>query len=54
MSKAEKEALWAQDRAMQALGANAAAMTAAVNAGAAGIAGLLDPTNAAAARCVRT
>ncbi|KXZ54121.1 hypothetical protein GPECTOR_5g222 [Gonium pectorale] len=50
MSKAEKEALWAQDRAMQALGANAAAAAAAVNAGAAGIAGLLDPTNAAAAR----
>ncbi|PNH06439.1 hypothetical protein TSOC_007210 [Tetrabaena socialis] len=50
MSKAEKEALWAQDRAMQALGANAAAVNAAVNAGAAGIAGLLDPANAAAAR----
>ncbi|GIL69844.1 hypothetical protein Vretifemale_639, partial [Volvox reticuliferus] len=49
MSKAEKEALWAQDRAMQALGANAAAAAAAVNAGAAGIAGLLDP-NATAAR----
>ncbi|PNH08423.1 Malate dehydrogenase, mitochondrial [Tetrabaena socialis] len=48
MSKAEKEALWAQDRAMQALGANAAAVNAAVNAGAAGIAGLLDPPPAAA------
>jgi hypothetical protein len=55
MSKAEKEALWAQDRAMQALGAGASAVAnaSAAAAASAGLAGLLDPSSAATARCAR-